>query len=162
MYKLKKGIIAILLITIISLSSILIAETITENNSAIQGGTYFTNLNYIKIPNPTNNMNLQDAIIEDYYSQTVNNIYEQNTIIYCAGNIEFSYNVDENGNFINGFIVKSSDRTANFDYEKDDQLQFNYNDIIVEDFNSESTFNQSISQYFNEDIMYTDLINYVQ
>lgn len=103
--------IATMLIIIFGMSTYLLADS-TNIIALIQGGSYYDNIQYIDMPTSSDNMVLQDVELEDYYSAKVANLYNVNSNIYSAGNIEFAYNLDQDNNFVDGYIVKSSDRTA--------------------------------------------------
>ncbi len=103
--------IATMLIIIFGMSTYLLADS-TNIIALIQGGSYYDNIQHIDMPTSSDNMVLQDVELEDYYSAKVANLYNVNSNIYNAGNIEFAYNLDQDNNFVDGYIVKSSDRTA--------------------------------------------------
>lgn len=130
MNKKKTSIIAILLFAIIGMGTYLVADAI-NSVGLIQTGDYFENKNYITVPNPTDNLSLQDVELEDIYSVKVADLYNVDTTIYSAGNIEFAYNLDDSDNFIDGYITKSSDATANYDSGNDECANFAYPDYCL-------------------------------
>lgn len=112
----KTGIIVALLVVIIGMGTLLVADVINIPG-LIQNGSYFDNITHITLPNQSSNMSLQAEPIEDYYSAKVADLYQVDTIIYDAGNVEFAYNLDEDNQFIDGYITYSSARTANLQTE---------------------------------------------
>ncbi len=121
MNKKKTGIIVALLVIIGGLGTLLIADVVSIPG-LIQTGDYFENITYIELPNPSDNMYLGDVELEDYHSVKVADLYTQDTIIYSAGNIEFAYNLDDDNNFVDGYVTYSSDDTAGYVYPEDDGI----------------------------------------
>lgn len=130
MNKKKTGIIAVMLFAIIGMGTYLVADAISSVG-LIQTGDYFENKNHITVPNPTDNMSLQDVELEDIYSIKVADLYNIDSAIYSAGNIEFVYNLDDNNNFVDGYITKSSDATANYDSGDDECSNLAYPDYCL-------------------------------
>lgn len=136
MNKKKTTIIGILLFSIIGMGTLLFADSVNIAG-LIQTGDYYDNIEYITMPNPSANMVLQDVELEDYYSAKVSELYSKDTNIFNAGSIEFAYNLDEDGSFIDGYVVKSSDRTANDEVQGcDEQSSYQGYCISEEEYNA--------------------------
>lgn len=232
MNKKKTSIIIIMLVAVIGMGTYLVADSLNIAGM-IQTGDYFENLQHIELPVQSDNLNLQSSEIEDYYSVKVADLYNVDTIVYNGGNIEFAYNLDEKGNFIDGYITRTSDATANYqqkakdcenlaysdyclteeeydnltsdipeieeldspqqyedmskeekqaydqqeaeiaqmydealsgygdDGEAEGEQLFSLDDVIVDYYDDQNTFNQAISKAFEKDMTYKDLQDYI-
>lgn len=157
----KTGIIAILLVVAITMGTLLIADVINIPG-LIQTGDYFTEVKYIEIPNPSNTMTLGSSELEDIYSAKVAELYASDTTIYDAGNIEFAYNSDSDGTFVDGYITRSSDATAK--YTGDDEVPlgtFTDDDVIIDYYDSVDSYNQALTEAIGETVTYQDLDKYI-